>query len=828
MAIPRPIALACLAAAAACPGSQALAAKEAGASFETTFRTKIEDLGTRETATREVDGLTIIYPKDEADVVDLLLPDIRDYRAKRQAGSKSEAGSIVEVFSSTETREKYRKHIAGLLALESLDDKAFDAHYAETMKQVADFARRWRQWSGDLGSLRFWSKFTAKEFERDGKWDFPEVAYDLPGENKNIRYTIRPPFLKSEFGAELIALSGGGPAPLHLDVPLIYPIGRPAEEVARQAKGILADLPDLLQKQAIVLAAGVKQGIMEALLRSTIRTEYFPKASGPQTEALIHGLARCYLVASMKSTGALTSETEADILPQLTYVDLSRDKAKLVKTLDPLSGNAAGISPDLQAAAGRLVFVTLMNLAQEDDGTPIFQKLEAGNRTPKGGFASVGDFVAAVEAIYPGRLHERLLATRAEFAASVEASAAPEAQAPPVPPAKESPRSDRETLALDGLTISFPPPLKAAVGKLGPEILAARKKAAAELAARLGKSPGTPVEISDSTLAFLEGHGLEVSRGAADYFATGANALSQAKKALFEALVGWDAVQIWFRDDLKATLTSGGKVPGFSYDSAKGVIEFLLQGKGTFSGSPGESKSEITMSRMPLPIVLPDRKVLDLEDAAAQAKMIREKDKAVFPMLESIPEMTDKQLGLTGDPGKSTRSADETFFIGVHELVEESLIRHVIASDDRRWFCEGVANLLALQAYDHQLGKPGGKSGRDVFESLYDPARLGKLAAQVDLLKWPTAGDEPENLKSDDALTAAHYYFATLVLMKAMEGRGGGFLGQWIAEIRKTPWNRTNAGTVIAAYGKLTGKSLREIIEQTVSVTKEATTATSE
>ncbi len=36
--------------------------------------------------------------------------------------------------------------------------------------------------------------------------------------------------------------------------------------------------------------------------------------------------------------------------------------------------------------------------------------------------------------------------------------------------------------------------------------------------------------------------------------------------------------------------------------------------------------------------------------------------------------------------------------------------------------------------------------------------------------------------------------------------------------IRETSWNRTNADTVIAAYDKLTGASLRKIIEQTVAI----------
>ena len=70
----------------------------------------------------------------------------------------------------------------------------------------------------------------------------------------------------------------------------------------------------------------------------------------------------------------------------------------------------------------------------------------------------------------------------------------------------------------------------------------------------------------------------------------------------------------------------------------------------------------------------------------------------------------------------------------------------------------------------------------------------------------------------DDALSSAHYYFDTRVLLAATDGRDDGFLKSWINKIRETPWNRTNAATIIAAYDELTGDSLREIMKKAVSV----------
>ena len=52
------------------------------------------------------------------------------------------------------------------------------------------------------------------------------------------------------------------------------------------------------------------------------------------------------------------------------------------------------------------------------------------------------------------------------------------------------------------------------------------------------------------------------------------------------------------------------------------------------------------------------------------------------------------------------------------------------------------------------------------------------------------------------------------MLLTATAGRDDGFLKSWIDKSRETPWNRTNAATIVAAYDGLTGDSLREIIKR--------------
>ena len=71
---------------------------------------------------------------------------------------------------------------------------------------------------------------------------------------------------------------------------------------------------------------------------------------------------------------------------------------------------------------------------------------------------------------------------------------------------------------------------------------------------------------------------------------------------------------------------------------------------------------------------------------------------------------------------------------------------------------------------------------------------------------------QPPNVENP----SAHFYFATLVIEKACEGREAGFVKSWLDEIRRTPRDRANSGTVLAAYRKLTGKDLKDIIGEVV------------
>lgn len=808
-----------------------------------TVTNTIENAGTLETATRTVDGLAITYPADEADVIELLLPTIAKYRAERRATAKLEADALIEALSTDSIRENYRTQIPHLLGLKSVSEKSFAAGYDAALKDIERFVRQWEKWSGDLSALNFWNRATSQPFKEGERTIFPEISYARDPKTGSTNFTIRPSYINQHVGLELIRPPTGANAvkPFRLDLPLFYPPGISAEELAAHQRKLFDQLPGLLQTQLPTLTVAAAHYLMEAFLQSEIKAQYFTaEASDTPGEAvLIRALARYYLLASMKASGKITRENEAQKLAQLFYSDLPEGDAaraeflRAFESLDPFSGksNEAGKNSEYLFVAGsRLATVTLVKLAQrgDDNGRPIFQKLRAMGRIPEGGFHSVASFTAALEAAYPSSFKDAFLAARSEALAAIKSKIAgdtPKAEAAPKAAAKAMPLPDRQTQVFDGVTITHPAVLREAIAKLGPELADLVKKARARIDERFDKTFIPPIPITDGALDIIRRDGFDVTREEADFFSSQAALLANSAQMLIRIFEG-DSVQVWFRDDLKALLKEGREVPGFSYDPAtdKGNFDYAISGKGVVgTGKPLNAEAfQKAFANQPAPIypiVLKDRGIAGLNDVESQVAIIRKEDTITFPLLQGAGTITPAQLGIQGgelDRGGLLTPA-QTLFTSVHELVEMDLIAHVIASADRRWFCEGVANLLAIRACDQQFGQPGDNTGRKVFESLFDPATLGKRAPDIDLLAWPAVGDKSAQQKNDEGLTQAHYYFATRVLLAATEGRGDGFLKSWITKIRETPWNRANAATIIAAYDQLTGESLREVIKKTVA-----------
>lgn len=64
-----------------------------------------------------------------------------------------------------------------------------------------------------------------------------------------------------------------------------------------------------------------------------------------------------------------------------------------------------------------------------------------------------------------------------------------------------------------------------------------------------------------------------------------------------------------------------------------------------------------------------------------------------------------------------------------------------------------------------------------------------------------------------DKLNIAHYFFATRALLQATKGRGEDFIREWIGKIRETPWNRTNATTVLTAFQQISKEDLSRFLK---------------
>jgi hypothetical protein len=729
-----------------------------------------------------------------------------------------------------------------MMSVEAAEDKAFDQQFDAALATVNLFVRQWEKWSGELSRVNLWNKTMAAEFIKEKAIVFPEVSYSENPTNGQLALKITPPYLQDAFGMDLTnrAKEGGpGLEPFPLDLPLNYPPGTSAEAAAALEREIVESLPDALTQFSYTLLFPAEQGLTEELMEWELRRHYFTPAAAatPKGAMLIRGLARYCLMRFLKAAGKMDGDAEATTIARLFYFDLPEGAAarseflRDFETLDPFSDAAqerVGASPLLAAAGGRFAAFVLGTYVQrvEAAGAGPLQFLRERDRVPKGGFASVADFGQALEAAYGTKLEQDLREGRAEFTGSIRKRSAPPAAAAPAPElAAELP--DRQTQVVAGITVTSPASLAKAVAKLAPEWAALLAQARQRLDERFAKGPAPAVPITDDTLTMLRGQGLAVTREKADVFASEAAVLANAGHML-KGMYQGKAVQVWFKSELKALLLEGHAVPGFSYDAKEDIVKFAFGGQAHLTvtinkDKPlGEQSVVQDFSKFPppvYPIVLKDDTIAELTEVDAQAAKIREGDTFMGPLMRAAGTVSPAQLGIKESPwfGGSLLTPAQSLFVSMHDLVADELAAHVVASPDRRWFAEGLANLLALRACQAQFGKDEPAVASKTFAALYDPTNLSRRAAEVDLLAWALEEGDPAQGSKDEDLNHAHQYYATRALIVATEGRADDFLKTWIAKIRETPWNRTNAGTIIAAYDQLTGKSLREILKTTVA-----------
>lgn len=796
------------------------------------------------------EGMRIIFPKGEADVVELLKPALRKYREERRRAADAEAKEIAQCLSGTEMKEMFRKPVAGFLARDSVGSE-YDARWASLSQMMRTVANASRAWSGDLSELQLWRREELAPFQTrpDGSdneegfcYRFPQVSFGKNG----AHFALHPPFLVPLFGVDLMLKLNGLTEPMRLDIPLLYKAGESPEEIANYARKFLEELPPFLHKEHATsgfgLTAALPRWLWENLFLGEIEANVVERGTAKET-ALADGIARILLFAQvLKQDGQQKTTAEFPKLFPFAMGGWDTSDPELIfralEKLDPL-GKVDRANDTERIFSRNLIALALLDIGQKDPaGPPILHKFkQAGVAIPAGGF-TMDAFCAAVDEAYGEKdLFRRSVAARkvkalAELHRSVAQSkeeiakrdAKPAAKTPEAP----APASDRESAKFGAITITYPTELRAAVAIVGPEyakLLSKVRAAVEEFSRKAPPTTGNPKEV-EADQAALRAYGIEPDANIIRKIALLTDIMQDGTQ-LSRWFFSGDRMQIWIKEDMVSFLKGGGKVPQFSL-SPDGVgvswyLPFKVEGEISLGAGapveiPSDARADIqrridAIPHPEYPIILKRESLPgNLRDSAAVAAAIRAGDAKIFDLIRQVVKAPEAGPPIAAAFGQ-TFNPEQAWFMVAHETTEWALVNTVVKSADRRWFCDGLANWVAMQDVDRRFG-PG--KGAEAFAKSYPSAELRKEASKVDLLAWPTEEDVKNGSRPNVENVPACYYFATLVMQKACEGRGADFVKKWLDEIRKTPLNRANAGTVLAAYRKLTGKDLKSIMSEVV------------
>lgn len=142
----------------------------------------------------------------------------------------------------------------------------------------------------------------------------------------------------------------------------------------------------------------------------------------------------------------------------------------------------------------------------------------------------------------------------------------------------------------------------------------------------------------------------------------------------------------------------------------------------------------------------------------------------------------------------------------LHEVVEVAVIDNLIASKDRRWFCEGMANFIAYRAVLELDTPETARRGYDLRGQL---DHWQKFEREVDLPGWKVNEDLNAKEQGSD-FNRARYAYATKAISNVYEKHGREFFPRWCREIARTPWKKSNIATVHAAFEQLAGERLSD------------------
>ncbi|NOX98609.1 MAG: hypothetical protein GXP30_02590, partial [Verrucomicrobia bacterium] len=529
------------------------------------FTHSISNLGTKEEKTIVIDGMKVVFPVDQEDVIQLLLPTFAIHREVRKEHATRAAKEMNETFLGL--KPEIKMIVKKLLGVDELND-GFDEAFEKELVRVKNVSCQWIDWSGDIREIHFWNHATVQPFvnRETGGTTFEQIRYLLES-NGNTKVTLLPPFM-DEFGIGIGKLRPGlkKVEAFRLDIPLL---GKPGESASSVATNVMQGnllIAEGQNKLAIQLAGIMFKEVLESLLLDEIEGRFFTKDT---PKSITRGMARYYLLMNI-----ILSERDKTLqmLPQLLYFPLPENRENAAKFLEKVATMAPlrTDNPELQDAASKILMMAVFQSAQntKNDKAIFVEFKKAGIVIPKGGL-NREQFIAALRKTYPN-INKLLSETRAGSVKMMRNKFLKAAKKKKVPFGLPENYQKRK---IDGLTFSHPKSLSKAVDKLAPE-WAQKIRAAQEVIKKRFKTPVIPpITISEKDSDSLKKYGLtgniEEMRMWADQTALIANAGHLAVR-----LFAGDEVQIWFKKDLIALMKSGVEVPDFSLNKAGDSVTF--------------------------------------------------------------------------------------------------------------------------------------------------------------------------------------------------------------------------------------------------------------
>ena len=265
-----------------------------------------------------------------------------------------------------------------------------------------------------------------------------------------------------------------------------------------------------------------------------------------------------------------------------------------------------------------------------------------------------------------------------------------------------------------------------------------------------------------------------------------------------------DVVQIWRKPDLLATLRANGADDFFDFDQNK---NFVVKRGITFTVTThlsalgaGSGKRLTASTIVPLRFGASNRKKMFLPVVLAGTEPV-ELEKEVPLQVSAARKYLGEQTGVL-----VTVTQNTLLLMVLHEVVEVAVIEHLIASKDRRWFCEGMANFIAYRAVLELDTPAAARRGYDLRGQL---DQWQKFEREVNLPGWKV--NEDLNAEEQDSdFNRARYAYATKAIANVYEKHGRQFFPRWCREIARTAWKESNIATVHAAFEQLTGEKLSD------------------